>query len=348
MNESALRVDLDEILERSGDDLRALRGMNLFITGGTGFVGSWFLETIVWANLRLNLDIAATVLTRDAAAFQLLRPHLACAPDVTMLVGDVRSLPATHSKFDAVVHAATPASAALNNNEPLVMLDTIVDGGRKVLEFAAASGSIPVLFTSSGAVYGVQPSSMERIPETYNGAPDPLDPGRAYHEGKRIGELQCALFARGSGIAPKIARMFAFVGPYLPLDRHFAIGNFIGDALGGVPIKVRGDGSTIRSYQYASEMIVWLLAILLRGEVLRAYNVGSEEWYDMRAIAETVNTVADARFPIEVARVRNPNEGVDRYVPDTSRARAELAVDNRIRLDEAIRRTVNYHVSNRD
>jgi nucleoside-diphosphate-sugar epimerase len=343
MNPNALEADLDEILERSSNDLASLSGAHLFVTGGTGFVGSWLLETLAWANARRSAGIRATVLTRDPQSFAARSPHLANAAGTTLVRGDVRAIPSDLGPFDGVVHAATPASADLNRDEPLLMLDTIVEGGRNVLDVAARSGAIPFLFTSSGAVYGAQPADVPLLSEEYTGAPDPLDPRRAYHEGKRIAELQCALYAQAYGIKPKIARLFAFVGPYLPLDRHFAIGNFIRDAIAGGPIALQGDGTTIRSYQYASEMIVWLLAILVRGVSLRAYNVGSDAGIDMRSLAQTVADAVEPRAAVTVAGTPIPGKPVDRYVPSTQRARSELALEETISLREGIQRTARFH-----
>ena len=143
-------------------------------------------------------------------------------------------------EFTYLIHAATEASASLNNEEPLVMLDSITAGTRRVLDFAAQQPLKAFLFTSSGAVYGKQPPEMTHIPETYTGAPDPLDPKNAYAEGKRYAELLCSIYSRQYHVPVKIARCFAFVGPYLPLDIHFAIGNFIRDGLNGGPIVVKG------------------------------------------------------------------------------------------------------------
>jgi dTDP-glucose 4,6-dehydratase len=335
-------ADLEEQLPRTEDDLRTLKGARLFITGGTGFVGSWLLESLAHAERRLALSVRVEVLTRSPDAFRAHAPHLAENPIVSLIAGDVRKLPEDIGPYDGVIHAATPASAAINRNEPELMLSTITDGGRAVLDLATCCGAIPFLFTSSGAVYGKQPIGLERIPETYLGAPDPLRADSAYHEGKRVGELQCAIAAERSELRIKIARLFAFVGPYLPLDAHFAVGNFIGDALAGRPIVVKGDGTTVRSYMYAADMIAWLWAIYARGVSGRAYNVGSEDATNIAALARTVAAASPNAPPAEIHGKPELGKPTDRYVPDTARIRAELGVASLVDLSEGIRRTIAF------
>ena len=317
--------------------------MRLFVTGGTGFVGSWLLESLAWAVTRLGVDVRVVVLTRDPDAFRRQSPALAAAPHLQLVRGDVRAVPSGLGTFDGVVHAATPASAELNRDEPLFMLDTIVDGGRSVLDLARAAGPIPFLFTSSGAVYGRAPATLESIPESYLGAPDPLLPTNAYHEGKRVGEFQCAVFADRYGIRAKIARLFAFVGPYLPLDRHLAIGNFMRDALAGRPIVVGGDGTTVRSYLYGADMVVWLWAIYARGQTSRAYNVGSSNAIDIAALARTVASRIEPQVAVEIRGRPMAGASLDRYIPDTRRIRDELGVAERIGLRDAIDRTMAFY-----
>lgn len=337
-----ISADLDEQLPFAERDLRTLDGAHLFLTGGTGFVGTWLLESIAHANERLGLHIEATVLTRNAASFLQRCPQFAQSDALHFIEGDVRALPADLPRFDGIIHGATPASADLNRDAPFEMLDTIIDGGRAIVDLAGRSGSVPLLFTSSGAVYGPAPAELTSFAETYMGAPDPLSPNVAYHEGKRVGEFQCAIAHRNAGVQAKIARLFAFVGPYLPMDRHLAVGNFTGDALHGRSIHITGDGSTVRSYQYAAELVTWLWAIYARGAVLRAYNVGSEEAVTMRELAEMAASCADAPITVEVHGLPQPGKVVDRYLPSTSRVREELGVVSTIPVLTGIRRTLEY------
>lgn len=341
--QSPLAEDLERILTWVPEDLRALRGARLFITGGTGFIGKWLLETLAWANERLQLDIRALVLTRSPQRFAAGSPHLASNAAFSFVEGDVRSLPEKLGTFDGIVHAATSASAELLRTDPKLMLDTIVEGGAAVLELAGRSGSIPLLFTSSGAVYGRPPATLEQVDETYAGGPDPLEPGSAYHEGKRLGELQCALAAREFGLKPKIARIFAQVGPYLPLDIHYAMGNFINDVLKGRNVCVQGDGTTVRSYMYAADMTAWLLAIFVRGVPLRAYNVGSERAITIADLATRVAAASSRPLKVEIMQARDPSRPVDRYVPGNRRAREELGLAEWTPLTEGIGRTIAFY-----
>ena len=334
-------ADLAHILTHTEGLWEELRGQRIFITGGTGFFGCWLLESFAWANEKLKLDATATVLTRNADAFRKKVPHLAASPSVQIYPGDIRSFEFPKGHFSHIIHAATPASARLNEEDPLEMLDTIVAGTRRALDFAVACGAKKFLLTSSGAVYGRQPPDMTHIPEEYPGAPDPTDPHSAYGEGKRLAELLCALYHRQHGIETKIARCFAFVGPHLPLDAHFAIGNFIRDALRGGPIRVNGDGTPHRSYLYAADLAIWLWTILVRGQACRAYNVGSEDARPIAAMAAAV-AGASADVAVRIAQ-RSALVTASRYVPKTKRAEDELGLKIWIPLEDAINRTLGYH-----
>jgi nucleoside-diphosphate-sugar epimerase len=337
--------DLEHILTHTRELWEDLRGQSLFITGGTGFFGMWLLESFCQANDRLALGARAVVLTRDIAAFKNKAPHLTARPDLQFITGDVRSFAFPAGQFPFVIHAATEASAKLNEESPSEMLDAIIGGTRRVLDFAAQAGTQKLLLTSSGAVYGPQPPELTHIPETYNGAPDPLSPASAYGTGKRVAEHLCAVHARQFGYALKIARCFAFVGPHLPLDTHFAIGNFLNDALHDRPIQVGGDGSPFRSYLYAADLAIWLWTILHRGQNTHAYNVGSDHALSIRDIAQTVENTLRGSQPIRIADTRPSTTPASRYVPATERARNELSLREHVTLPEAIRKTASWHRS---
>jgi UDP-glucuronate decarboxylase len=332
--------DLDAIV--TGLDWSGLKGARLFVTGGTGFIGRWMLEGLREADLRLGLGCDVTILTRDPAAFAAKAPHLAAHPAFRFVTGDVLNMAADGARYTHILHAATDASAALNEHDPRRMFETVVDGTRRALDFAVASKAERVLLFSSGAVYGAQPWELPHVGEDWRGGPDPLDPRSAYGEGKRAAEMLGAIMARQFGLDIVTARIFTLLGPLLSLDIHFAAGNFIRDALAGRTITVQGAGTAVRSYLYMADLVRWLWAILLHGQGGKAYNVGSEEAVSIAELATRVSAVLGGGAP-EILGQPDPGWNPGRYVPSTERARTELGLESTIGLDEAIRRTAIWN-----
>jgi dTDP-glucose 4,6-dehydratase len=335
MSRPLFAEDLRHVLDHTRDMWEDLRGGRIFVTGGTGFFGCWLLETFLFANDELGLNAELVALTRNPKVFRQRERHLAANMAITLHQGDVRNFEFPGGNFTHVIHAGTTSSAPV---EPKEMFDTIVQGTERTFEFASARKVEKVLFTSSGAVYGRQPPGLECIPETYAGTNDPADPQYSYAEGKRWAEVLCS-----SQAGAKIARCFAFVGPHLPLNAHFAIGNFICDALAGSAIRVKGDGTPLRSYLYAADLAIWLWTILFRGRVHRAYNVGSGEAISIADLAKLVAGTLESGAKVEIAEKANPSVLPARYVPDVRRAASELDLRALIPLNEAVKRAARWH-----
>jgi nucleoside-diphosphate-sugar epimerase len=336
-------IDLDHILAYTRELWSEMRGQRIFITGGTGFFGCWLVESFLHANRMEKLAAHATILTRNQAAFAEKCPHLAIDPAISLLTGDVRDFAFPDGKFRYVVHAATEASAKQGSASPIEMLETIVRGTERTLQFAVAHGTQKFLLTSSGAVYGPQPASITHLPEEYKGGPNPLDCISVYGEGKRAAELLCALYSATHGMECKIARCFAFVGPHLPLDAHFAIGNFIRDAMRGELIRVRGDGTPMRSYMYAADLMICLWTMLLRAPSREAFNVGSDQALSILELAHIVAATLGSTAGVQVAQQAEPSVPARRYVPSVHKAEGQLGLQCRVSLEDAIRRTAAWH-----
>ncbi len=324
------------VCDRAHRDLDTLAARRVLVTGASGFFGRWLVSVLLRASPGPS---SITVLSRGAESFAERWPEGARDGRVRFLGCDVRDFPGLDSPIDDVFHFATSADAKLNSEEPLEMFDVAFGGTRRLLDWSRRAGVERFLFASSGAVYGPQPSSVERISEDFAGAPDPLDLRTSYHQAKRAAEHLCAVHSATSGPACTIARCFAFGGPGLPLDRHFAFGNFVGDAAFGRRIRVSGDGRAIRSYLDAEDLMVWLLAIFARGRPGRAYNVGSEEAVTIRQLAERIAAIGEVPFGVEGAQEVGPPH---RYVPSTARIEGELGVERRVSLDETIERALDW------
>ncbi len=320
-----------------------MRGESLFITGGSGFVGSWLLESLLRACDRFDLGLTVALLTRNPERFRAAAPHSARHPAVRIIAGDCASFAFPAGSFPWIVHAATEPGVDPDAARPLGVFDPNIAGTRRVLEFARVCGARRLLLTSSGAVYGRQASLMTHIDEDYSGAPATTDPGSAYGQAKRICEYMGTMYSRAYGYDVLIARLFAFVGPRLPLDANFAVGNFIGDALRGSPIQVGGDGTPYRSYLYAADLAIWLWTILFRGKSAYPYNVGSPQDLTIAELAATIRRVVAPELDIRVARNPIPGAPPARYVPSTERAHHELGLEALIPLESGIRKTCEWH-----
>lgn len=332
--------DLRQAVERVDSSWSDFQNASIFITGATGFLGQWMLAVLLEADKKIGLNLKISVLTRSPRNFAAKCPELAASPVVTLLHGDVRSFEFPKGRFTHLIHAATDTSVAADNN-PLVLLDSIVDGTKRVLKFAHLAGIQKVLFVSSGAIYGPQPADMEQIPEGYGGACSTTDRRSVYGQGKRLAEQLMTTYFHEFGIETKIARCFAFAGPGMALNAHFAIGNFIRDAIKGGPINISGDGLPLRSYMYAADAAVWLIRILADGQAGEAYNVGSDQSY---TLADIANIAAEEINPqARVSILGKENGGFrSRYIPDISKAKS-LGLDAWTDINKTIARTAEWH-----
>jgi dTDP-glucose 4,6-dehydratase len=315
---------------RGGDD--ALRGSSLVVTGGTGFLGRWIVETFCALNAARELGAQMFVTTRNAARFREEAPHLANDRAI-----ELSTLP---PRCDFVVHGATPSAAELAN-DPRLLVDTIA-ATRDALELAIRCRARRFLYMSSGAMYGPQPPELALLPETFRGAHDALDPSTAYAETKRASELLCAAYAKQHGLEIVVVRGFSFIGPHLPLTDKFAAGNFLASALAGRRIEIRGDGTPVRSYLGTNDFAAWFWAILLRGISGRAYNVGSETPVTIGELAREAAQLADVPQPVTIHGAPPADRPPARYVPSTARAREELGVEETTDWRAALRSTFDW------
>lgn len=333
------QADLEQVVVRTESLWRELNGERVFITGATGFMGTWLIESLAYARKRLGLDLRATALTRDVAS-RRPTPWADAGDAVQWQQGDVRSFASPPGRHGFIIHAATDTNAVFQRDFPRLCADIIVSGTRRILELAETAGGCSLLYLSSGAVYGRQPAHLPTMSEDYEGAPDSLDRSAVYGQSKRLAETLCAASA-SSSVKPTIARCFAFVGPLLPLDGHFAVGNFIADALAGRALSVNSDGRSLRSYLHPIDLVTWLLTVMLRGNAARAYNVGSDQAI---SIGELAGRVAALSHPPLTVRIRDAigHAPAHRYVPSIERARNELGLEVSVTLDQALERTLHW------
>ena len=335
--------DLEDIVKRTLDFWPKLKGQNIFITGGTGFFGHWLVESFLEANDRLALGAKAYLLTRNINNVFERSPHLSKRNDLVWIEGDVATFNFPEGIFPYVIHAATDTYAKGVKESPVSIIATIVNGTKRVLEFAKQAQTHALLYVSSGAVYGPQPVGCLRLHEDMPVIDENDITNTPYARGKVMAEKLCAQFTKETSISIKIVRCFAFIGPLLPLDKHFAIGNFIRDAINGIDILIVGDGTPQRTYLYASDLTVWLWCVLDRGISLKPYNIGGYNIYSIREAAEVVKELATYKIEIIITKKSNQGLFVSKYVPFVQRICSELNVNETVDLKSAVLRTIKWH-----
>lgn len=335
--------DLDMILQHTSDDVwQALKNTRIFITGGTGFVGCWLLETLIWANYQKSLSLKVDVLTRNIEKFKIKAPHLCHDSAIKLIQGNVNDLSSLQQNYDLIIHAATDVVQSQTN--PVDVYDDIVQGTREILNLAKRCGCKQFLLTSSGAVYGISADTPDLIPENYLAAPATTDSRSAYGQAKRISEWLAN--SMESSFEVKIARCFALIGPYLPLDAHFAAGNFIRNSLNKENIVIKGDGTTVRSYLYAADMVIWLLTILMKGKSTEIYNLGSDQGISIADLAKKISYLASNPQAVSVSASPLKDGKPQRYLPNIDKAKAELSLSIYTSLDKSIEKTLQWYSTN--
>ena len=311
--------------------------MNILITGGTGFFGKALLRVMRCKTETHPAHV--TVLSRNPEKFLTQNPEFARLPWLDFIEGDILQAETLPYKehFMYIIHAAADSTLGPQLS-PLERYDQIVSGTRNILDYAVKTGIKRVLYTSSGGIYGKLPADIYQVNETYTGMPDPLNPENAYGVAKREAEHLCTLYADAYGLDYVIARCFAFVGQDLPIHVHFAIGNFIRDALFKDSIQVNGDGSPMRSYMAQQDLAEWLLALLQKGQTKNAYNVGSDEMVSIRNLAYLVRDIVAPEKEVHILGGPNDNSR-DYYIPDIAKAKQQLGLKVSVSLKDAILQT---------
>ena len=316
---------------------------NLLIVGGTGFFGKSFLRS--FSAQQLPNDLSIYILSRNPDSFLSAHPHYATTPNLHFLQGDIEdysTLPSNLS-FSHLIHAAsdsTKGSALL----PWEAYKQIYVGTENVLQLASVTGVRRFLFCSSGAVYGSQPESIPFLSEEHP-TTLPLDDSHSYGHAKRAAEYLCHLYSSKCPFDVLIARCFSFSGPDLPLTAHYALGNFVNDALRANSITIHGTGDAIRSYLDQRDLVIWLTRILFEASPGSIYNVGSDVPISVLDLAQTVRDTLSPDKEIVVLGKPQISAPRQRYVPSITKVHSELNLSATVSLKDSLLRILACHPS---
>lgn len=344
----SLKDDFSEILNNTKYLWKNLKNNNIFFTGCTGFFGYWILKTFTTANKKFKLNSKGYVLTREKK-FKKSKIYKLCNDkSLFFCYGDIRNFKFPKKKFKYIIHGATTsAQETFLKQDPTEKANIIIDGTKNIIQFAKKSSCKKILYLSSGAVYGNQSVKIKKINETSSSAPITSD--RNYDLNvlgttKRAAELYLFLNSQKKYFEASVARCFSFIGPLIPLNVHYAIGNFLRNSINNETIKIKGDGKAIRSYMYVTDLTIWLYHILFKGKDSQIYNVGSEEKVSILELAKMIKKISKNQKKIIIKRSKH-SSNKSLYVPSTKKIRDELKVKQKVYLKSAIKKTFDSIVS---
>jgi len=310
---------IENIVLNIKENIEYIREAKILFTGASGFFGFWVLHLFIRLK-KLNLFQGELFLvTRHKNNILQYIPIITELKWIHVIEGDIRSVQLKNFNVDHLIHfASTSASETYSGIEQIEKIDTLYLGTKNIFEQCGKTLK-KVVFASSGAAYGYIEGEKNISEENYSMLQS-QDEKYALCIGKVVSEFQIKQYSKKFGFDYSIARCFSFAGEFMPLNLHYAVGNFIDNALKSEKITVHGDGSTVRSYMYIGDAVTWLMTLLVKpkNEVL---NVGSDQMYTIREVAEIVAQYANTSVEILGKVTREGNFNRSAYVPDLTKIR---------------------------
>jgi nucleoside-diphosphate-sugar epimerase len=338
-----VREDCSVSLKEHLHGFESLRRCNIVVVGGTGFLGTWIAESLAWLNDVHNFGCHITLLARGTDLFKNEKPHLASRADLQLIKSDVRNTFEVPRETHFLIHAAANPDTRFHSTYAVETMTTIAQGTEAVLRAAERCSNLKLfLNVSSGLVYGTQPLDLKALDESFVGGPS-LGSTASYAEAKRYGEVICQAFRAQFRLPVAQLRPFAFLGPYQNLNSAWAVSNFIQDALLGRPIRVLGDGTSVRSYMYGSDFAAWALVVLARAQSGDHYNVGSVEEVTLLDLATRVAQLQTPSLEIALSTGGRQAPSKSRFVPDLNLAKKTLGLKSVFDLNRSLARSFQWH-----
>lgn len=332
-----IKRDVDSLLS-SGPTFQEFDGAAITILGGTGFIGQWIIQALHEFGLNFGFSPEITVISRNASRTRsLFAEKFVRTPKVVEF--DFAGGFAELEKSDFFINGATPSTKKTGIENVDAVYSSTVNASKSIISSAKKHSNNPrVVNLSSGIVYGVQGLAVRNRIESASAIRPNSQSG--YLNAKLTSE---SLFSEAaiSGLLNSISpRLYAFAGPGISLDEHFAVGNFIRDGLEGNQITISGNPATTRSYLYPTDLVVWILAALTQPKNINV-NIGSELPVTMLELATIISELTSKMG----VRVLGSNVVASNYVPSTSCFRENYAVTQQISLNEGLERWIEWLVT---
>ncbi len=304
----------------------------ILITGGAGFIGSHLIEKYLKEGHKIICvdNLQTTITPKNIEAFFGNKNFRFIKQDI------VKPLQ-IKEHLDWIFNLACPGSYTIYQYDPVQTVKTNTIGMINILELAKKNGA-RILQTSTSEIYGDPLESPQR--ETYKGNVNSLGPRACYDEGKRVAETLCMDYHREYGVDVKIVRIFNSYGPNMDPNDGRAITNFVMNALTGKNLRVYGDGSYTRSFQYIDDLVAGIDAMMKKDNFTGPVNLGNPGEVSMKELAEKVIGATQSRSIITYEK--NATDDPKRRCPDISLAKKELGWEPRVPLEKGLKKTIEY------
>lgn len=345
--EQVILSDIQEIIARSKKQLKTLEGKSILIAGAAGFLPSYLVHTLAFANEQIFKKRCRIICLDNFRTGSIERLRFwKGRPDIKFITRDITKNVDVKERVDYIVHAASIASPVWYRKFPLETIDVNVTGTRKLLDLALKNKALGFLYLSSSEIYGDPFNEYIPTSEDYWGNVSPTGPRACYDESKRLAETICMVYYRKFKVPIKIVRPFNVYGPGLRLDDGRVVPDFIKDALAKKPITILGDGRTTRSFCYIADFIVAMLMLLVNNSTGGAYNIGNDEEVSILNLAKMVDQIscnkAGVKYSIDSDKqylTDNPH----RRIPNLTKIKKTIDWIPKISLKDGIQRTLDYY-----
>jgi UDP-glucuronate decarboxylase len=347
--DKVVRRDIRTIASRIKSDAKLLQGKTILITGGSGFLGKYFLYTIWYLNKYVfTKKNQCKVISLDnyITGIKATNSLLAKDKNITFILHDVRTPFETGKPVDYIIHAAGIASPSFYIRYPLETLEVAAFGTRHMLEFARAKKVKSFLYFSTSEIYGDPDPRFVPTPETYRGNVSSIGPRACYDESKRLGETLSMAYHRLYKIPINIVRPFNIYGPGMRADDYRVIPRFLTNALKGEYLPVHVGGDQTRTFCYVSDAIVAFLKILLSGKNGEVYNVGNDKpEVSIMHLAHMIRRLFGNKIKIKSITYPDtyPQGDPQRRCPDLTKIRKHLGFIPTIDLETGLSRTLAWY-----
>lgn len=341
--------DIQQISDEIKKEASVLEGKTLLVTGGSGFICSYFLDVVSFLNENyFNKKCKLICLDNLISGKKDRIEHLLSKDYFEFIEHDVSTPFNYPGKIDFIIHGASIVSPYFYRKYPIKTIDANALGARYLLQLALDKKAKSFLYLSSSEIYGNPSPENIPIPETYWGNVSCTGPRACYDESKRLAETLCMVFFNEYNLPTKIARPFNIYGPGLRLDDKRVVPDFVNDALKGGPIVMYSQGKDTRSFCYISDAIVGLFKILLSDFNGEAFNIGRGGETSVAELAETINELFDNKLKIIHKESHDPNylkDNPQRRCPDLTKMKKLLNYEPKIDLKTGLKRIIEWYKS---